>query len=115
MELPSDNSSASPTLLKNSNYSNSGEFTREQYIVLSVCGNLMTLVSSIGVIGNALNIVVLVKLLRKSNQTPIYHLLLAMGVADLISLFLSTVYTLTMFTSWPPLLFQVYFTSLPLI
>lgn len=81
------------------------------YTIFFVCGNISTIISLIGVVGNVLNIAVLLRMIRNGHlshaNTPVYHLLLAMGVADLIVLICSTVYTLTMFTSWPPVLWQV--------
>lgn len=107
MELVPTNASTPPTASSHSVYNNFTQFTTEQYAAFLVCGNIQTLVSTVGIVGNSLNIIVMMGAVRKRDHSPIYHLLLAMGVADLISLLFSTIYTLTMFTSWPPLLWQV--------
>ena len=75
--------------------------------VISVFGNVSAVISLIGIICNTLNVIVLTRIIRRLPTSPIYHLLLAIGVSDLLALLFLATYYVTMFCRWPPILYQV--------
>lgn len=103
------NSTTQSCLLCNTSTRNTSTESTDLFLTFSICGNISALISLVGVIGNALNTAVLVGIIKrnKTSQTPVYHLLLAMGIADMMSLLCVFIYCVTMFTRWPPLLWQV--------
>lgn len=75
--------------------------------IISVFGIISAVISLIGIVCNSLNIIVLIRIIRKLSTSPIYHLLLAIGVGDLMALIFLAIYYITMFFRWPPILYQV--------
>lgn len=70
-------------------------------------GIVQALIAVVGMVFNALNIYVLVHLVRKRRGiSPTYHLLIAMGVADLMVLFGMSFFSLNVYARKPPLKFS---------
>lgn len=84
------------------NISEAASSLAEFFYIVSV---IQATISLIGVVSNLLNIYVLVNLVRRrKGVSPTYHLLIAMGVADLSALFMVAFYYMNTYTSTPPLL-----------
>lgn len=65
-----------------------------------IAGSIQCVIAVIGIIFNVLNIYVLVKLVnRRHGVSPTYHLLIAMGVADLMVLFFNTFFLLNAYVA----------------
>jgi len=68
---------------------------------------VQTVIALIGIVFNVLNLFVLIQLVRRRRSiSPTYHLLIAMGVADLMVLFFFSFFVLNVYTRTPPLLFM---------
>lgn len=71
-----------------------------------VMGIIKAAVSILGIVFNFLNIIVLSQLIRRRRDvSPTYHLLLAMGIADMMVLFFVGLFNLSVYTRWPPIEF----------
>lgn len=84
-------------------HSDSGELDS----LFNCVGITVSVIALIGVVFNLLNIYVLVKMVRRRRGiSPTYHLLIAMGIADLLVLVIISFFYLNVFARNPPLHFS---------
>lgn len=72
--------------------------------LIFVIGTISAVICLIGIVFNILNLFVLIQLVRRRRGvSPTYHLLIAMGVADMLTLTFAGVFLLTSYVRSPPL------------
>lgn len=75
-------------------------FTDDVRQLFKVVGCIQSFICIVGIVFNILNIFVLVKLVtRRRGVSPTYHLLIAMGVADIMVLFFTSLYLISAYVA----------------
>lgn len=103
--------SASLVLVNHTSDENVTQIWNTTYQLLTLyhhVGNLASAICAVGMVTNIINIIVLCEIVRQRPVTPTYHLLIALGLTDLLVLAFYFLNSISLFSSWPPLLWQVW-------